>query len=183
MEIVLDMTAVAFLQSVKRFAALRGIPRRFLSDNAKTFKSAAKTLKDLSSDPYTQNYLSLSGIDWSFNLEKAPWWGGLFDRMIKSVKRCLRKAVERAKFSYDELLTAIVEIEAIVNSGPLSFIYHDDHEQPLTPSNLLIGRRLLSLPDYLDHLEPEDDPDFELTAESLQRRAKHLGNVINQGVR
>ena len=136
-------------------------------------------MKALCSDPDTQNYLSHSGIEWSFNLEKAPWWGGLFERMIKSVKRCLRKVVGRAKFSYDELHTAIVEIEAIVNSRPLSYVHPDDHEEPLTPSHLLVGRRLLSLPDYLNHLQPEDDPDFELTAESLERQAKHLGNVIN----
>ncbi len=108
LEIVLDLTAVAFLRCVKRFAARRGLPRRFLSDNAKTFKSAAKTLKTLCSHPDTQSYLSRSGIEWSFNLEKAPWWGGLFERMIQSVKRCLRKVVGRAKFSYDELHTAIV---------------------------------------------------------------------------
>ena len=74
-----------------------------------------------------------------------------------------------SKVSYDELHTAIVEVEAIVNSTPLSYVHPDDHEQPLTPLRLLVGRRLLSLPDYLNHLEPEDNTDFELTAESLQR--------------
>ena len=72
LEIVLDMTAVAFLRCVNRFAAQRGLPRHFLSDNAKTFKSAAKTLKALCSLPDTQNYLSHSGIEWSFNLERPP---------------------------------------------------------------------------------------------------------------
>ena len=168
LEIVLDMTTVAFLRCVKRFAARRGLPRRFLSDNAKTFKSAAKTLKTLCDHPDTRSYLSRSGIEWSFNLEKAPWWGGLFERMIKSVKRCLCKVVGRAKFSYDEIHTAIMDIKATVNSRPLSYVHPNDLEQPLTPSHLLVGRSLLSLPDYLDHLEPEDDADFELTAESLQ---------------
>ena len=41
--------------------------------------------------PDVQSCLSLAGIDWNFNLEKAPWWGGLFERMIRSMKRCLRK--------------------------------------------------------------------------------------------
>ena len=75
--------------------------------------------------------------------------------------------------------TAIVEIEAIVNSRPLAYIYPDDLEQPLTPSHLLVGRRLLSLPDHLTYLEPEEDEDFELTTESLQRRAKYLNSVLN----
>ena len=47
------------------------------------------------------------------------------------------------------LHTAIVEIEAIVNSQPLSYVHPDDLEQPLTPSHLQVGRRLRSLPDHL----------------------------------
>lgn len=48
--------------------------------------------------------------------------------MIKSIMRYLRKVVGQAKFSYDELDTAIVEIEMIVNSRPLSNVHPDDHE-------------------------------------------------------
>ena len=99
--------------------------------------------------------------------------------MVQSTKRCLRKVVGRAKFSYDEMHTALVEIEAIVNSRPLSYIHCDDLDEPLTPSHLLVGRRLLGLPDYLTHLEAELDEDFEPSTEALQRRAKHLNNVIN----
>ena len=179
LEIVFDMTTTAFLRCMKRFAARRGLPKKFLSDNAKTFKSAAKSLKAICDHPDTQRYLHETGVEWNFNLEKAPWWGGLFERMIQSTKRCLRKIVGRARLSYDELHTAVVEIEAIVNSRPLSYLHPDDFEQPLTPSHLLVGRRLWSLPDHLGHLQPEDDEDFELTRESAQRRVKHLNNIIN----
>ena len=75
LEVVLDMTTTAFLRCVKKFAARRGLPRRFLSDNAKTFKSAAKFLKAVSDHPDTKKYLSSTGIEWRFNLERAPWWG------------------------------------------------------------------------------------------------------------
>ena len=126
LELVLDMTTATFIQCLKRFAARRGLPRKFLSDNARTFKSAAMVLRTVCDHPDVRGYLSLAGIDWSFNLEKAPWWGGLFERMIRSTKRCLRKVVGRAKFSYDKMHTAIVEIEAIVNSQPLAYIHRDD---------------------------------------------------------
>ena len=67
---------------------------RFLSDKAKTFKSAAKMLKAICDHPDTRNYLSLSGVEWSSNLEKASWWDGLFERMVKSMKQlCLHKVV------------------------------------------------------------------------------------------
>ena len=82
-------------------------------------------------------------------MEKATWWGGIFERMIKSTKRCLRKIVGQAKLSYDELITALTEIEAVVNSRPLTYLSPEDLEEPLTPSHFLCGRRILSLPDGL----------------------------------
>ena len=56
---------------------------------------------------------------------------------------------------------------------------YDDCEEPLTPSHLIVGRRLWSLPDDLTHSEDAEDPDFELSDEVLQRRAKYLNSVIN----
>ena len=171
------MTTTTFIRCLKRFSARRGLPQRILSDNAKTFKAAAKLIQTVFNDKEVKDYLLHSGVEWKFNLEKAPWWGGLFERMVKS-KRCLRKMIGQAKFSYDEMYTAIVEVEAIINSRPLTFLNSSDTEEPLTPSHLLVGRRLLSLPDNLTCLTPEDE-DFEVTGELLRRRAKHLNSVLN----
>ena len=67
---------------------------------------------------------------------------------------------------YDEMHTAIVEIEAIINSRPLSYVSSDDTEEPLTPSHLLVGRIILRLPDNLNYLELDD---FEVGDVSVQR--------------
>ena len=115
-----------------RFAARRGIPHKFVSDNGKTFKAAAKFIKAVFKDDVVLEHLS--------GLEKAPWLGGIFERLVKSTKRCLRKMVGQAKLSLDELQTVIVEIESIVNSRPLSYLASSDMEEPLTLSHLLIGR-------------------------------------------
>jgi len=117
-------------------------------------------------------------VEWTFNLEKAPWWGGIFERLLQSVKRCLRKIIGQARFSYDELNTALIEVEGIINSRPQTYISSDDLEEPLTPSHLLVGRRLLSLPDGLGITEDNDD-DFCVSDTTLQKRARHLNNVIN----
>ena len=87
-------------------------------------------------------------------------------RLIKSTKRCLGKTTGQAKLSYDEMHTAIVEIEAIINSQPLSYVSSDDTEEPLTPSHLLVGCRILSLPDNFNYLELDD---FEVGDVSVQR--------------
>lgn len=50
--------------------------------------------------------------------------------------------------------------------------------EPLTPTHLLVGRRILSLPDHIGYLC--DPGDKELTADSVQltRRLKHLSNTL-----
>ena len=56
-------------------------------------------------DNAVQEHLSSMGVEWKFNLEKAPWWGGIFERMVKSTKCCLRKMMGQAKLTLDELDT------------------------------------------------------------------------------
>lgn len=155
------MTAVSFLRSFKRFTARREFPRRFISDNGKTFKAATKSIRVVLNHPDVQQHGTQVGMEWLFNLEKAPWWGGLFERMVKSTKRCLRKTIGRAKPTYDELLTAVTEVEMILNLRPLSYVSTEDIEEPLTPSHLIIGHRVLSLPSATI-LNSEDNSDDDL---------------------
>ena len=63
------MSTVTFVRALKRFSARRRLPRKILSDNAKTFKSAAKLLKTIFD---CQDYLSNVGVEWVFNLDKTP---------------------------------------------------------------------------------------------------------------
>ena len=98
-----------------------------------TFKAAAKLLKRIFGCREVKDYLSSVGVEWVFNLGKAPWWGGVFERMVKSTKRCLRKIIGQAQFSFDEMHTAIVEIEGIINSPPIFNLSSDDVEELLMP--------------------------------------------------
>ena len=92
--------------------------------------------------------------DGGFNLKRAPWWGGFFERLIRSVKRCLKKILKNAKLSYEELLTVVTE-ECVLNYRPLTYVSSKDIEEPLTPSHLMTGRRLLSIPDEITVDEEE----------------------------
>ena len=127
-----------------------------ISDNGKAFEVAAKVIQDVVSSPEVQRCFEGVGIKWRFNVPKAPWWGGLFERLVRSTKHCLRKALGRAKLSHDELLTSLIEIEMVLNSRPLIYISADDLDEPLTPSHLLVGRRFPSYPDHLTVHHGED---------------------------
>ena len=58
LELVPDLTAKTFLRSFKGFTARRGTPIQVISDNAKTFTSAAQTLEKLFDNQEVQQYLS-----------------------------------------------------------------------------------------------------------------------------
>ena len=111
-----------------------------ISNNGKAFEVAAKVIQNVVSSPDVQRYFDGIGITWRFNVPKAPWWGGLFERLVRSTKRCLRKALGQAKLSHDELLTALIEIDMVLNSRPLTYISADDLDELLTSSHLLVGR-------------------------------------------
>ena len=179
LELVTDMSTDSFIRCLKRFAARRGMPKRILSDNGKSFKAAAVFLEKVFKDQTVVDYLSTLGTEWQFNIEKAPWWGGIFERMVKSTKRCLRKVVGQAKFSLDELHTAVVEVESIINSRPLTYLSPSDLEEPLTPSHLVTGKRVISLPDDLSYQADLDDGDFTVDQEQVRKRVKYSNLILN----
>ena len=101
--------------------------------------------------------------------------GGVFERVVQMSKRCLRKIIRGAKLTYDELLTSVVEVEAILNSRPLTYLDPDDTDEPLTLSHLLTGRRVMSLSDV--HID--DDDNYEVVSHTdLTKRMKHLSKTL-----
>ena len=147
----------------------RGIPKLIISDNAKTFKSASKSLSALFDLVEVQKFLQNLRVTWRFNIECAPWWGGFFECLIRSVKRCLRKTFRNARLTYEELLTVIIEIECVLNSRPFTYVNSADMDEPLTPCHLVTGRRLLSLPEEVLVHEEKDNEVVLLT-----RRQRYL---------
>ena len=69
--------------------------------------------------------------------------GRFFERMVRSVKRCLRKVLGNAKLTVDELNTVLVEVEGTLNARPLTDEYEEFEGEVLTPSHLIYGRRLV----------------------------------------
>ena len=122
LELVRDISAPTVIRSFKRFNSWRDLPVLIISNNGKTFEAAAKVIKDVISSPAVQQYFERIGIKWRFYIPKAPWWGGFFERLVRSTKRCLKKALCQAKLSHDKILTALIEMEMVFNSRPFIHI-------------------------------------------------------------
>ncbi|XP_065070793.1 uncharacterized protein LOC135695590 [Rhopilema esculentum] len=175
LELVEALDVDSFIRSFRRFTARRGLPTRIISDNAKTFKTMSKEIKQLIRSPKLSSYLETRGVKWDFILDRSPWQGGMWERLVRSVKRCLKKVIGRASLCFQELSTLLTEVEAVVNARPITYL-HDDSEgisYPLTPSQLINGRNLLQGP---------NERYFEIvnTYAALSKRAKYQRKLLEQ---
>jgi hypothetical protein len=131
LELVHDLSGQSCVRALRRFIARKGAPDMIFSDNAKTFKAEE-----------TRKFLRDRGIKWEFNLPRAPWTGGVFERMIRSTKRCLKKVIGKSSLSFEELETVLVEVENVLNNRPLTYVDNDVTEEVITPNRLICGRNL-----------------------------------------
>ena len=51
--------------------------------------------------------------------------------------------LEKSRLNYGELFTIITEVQGIINTRPLTYLYNDNDITAITPSYLIIGRSLL----------------------------------------
>ena len=131
-ELTDTMSVFDCMLAIRRFIARRGLPSVLYSDNAKTFVACVSELQRV--------YGHLSP-HWKFIVPRSPWWGGWWERLIRSVKSAIRKTLGGNYISRCELETILHEVEACINSRPLTFVTDEpDTPVPLSPSHFLIGR-------------------------------------------
>ena len=83
LELLHSLETDEFMISLIRFVARRRRPIIIHSDNGSTFKAAAKLINLINKDEKINNYLAKNSIEWKFNLSRATWWGGQFERLVQ----------------------------------------------------------------------------------------------------
>ena len=175
LEIVQDFSTETFLLAFRKYAARRSLPTIMVSDNASTYLSAADELHSLMLSPEVKRELGKGGVTWKFISKRAPWWGGFWERMVGHTKSALKKVPGRRHVSLLTLETVIVEIEAVLNDRPLTFVSSEQGElELLTPTHLLHGRQITCLP----HETADDDELIDPTYGEICGNAKVLANIL-----
>ncbi|KFD48104.1 hypothetical protein M513_11047 [Trichuris suis] len=151
LELVMNMSTDQFLLALRRFVTHRERPSLMQSDNSTTFKAADKEIQRLFSGrnlDQIKEKLSPEGITWKFITERAPWTGGYWERLVRSVKMALRKVLGHALLTELEMGTVLAEHEAKDNARPLTFVGEDPKDvNVLTPFHFLIGREHQEFPE------------------------------------
>ena len=104
------MSTDSFLCVLRKFIARRSKPRRTLSDNGVNFVGAARVLRDSLKELNQQqihDFLSQKNIEWRFNSPTASHMGGVWEKMIRSIRRILGASLKGQTLT-DELLTALM---------------------------------------------------------------------------
>ena len=166
LEILQSMEVVEFIPSLKRLIARRGRPKIIYSDNAKTFIAANKWLKRAQKDEKLHHFLVVNKDEWRFNLSRAPWWGGQYERLIGLFKRAFYKTIGNGMLTLEELEDVVLDVEVALNNRPLTYLEDDVQLPVLTPCSMLnINPSVLPEVD----VQELEDGDLRKRARFLQR--------------
>ena len=161
LELVKSLSTEDFLQAFERFVARRTMPEMVISDNATNFRGAA-------------SHLAHSGVTWKFIAPRAPWWGGFYERLVRTTKGALRRTLHRSMLSFVELQTVLCRIEGCINARPLSALSEDlDDVRPLAPKDFLHDTASSQSADMETETELPD-----VRGEDLRKRWRHRREVL-----
>ncbi len=92
LEVAHTLNTDSCINAVQRFVCRRGPVSSLMSDNGTNFTGANKELKQslaALNNGKIQGALIQDGIKWSFNTPAASHQGGIWERLIRSVKQAL----------------------------------------------------------------------------------------------
>lgn len=150
LEIAYTLDTDSCIHALRRFVCRRGQVKHIRSDNGTNLVGAHAELKRALmsfNQKKIQDALLPDGIEWSFNPPAASHHGGVWERLIRSIRQVLNSTLHQQTTDDEGLHTLFCEVEAILNSRPLSTVSSEPHDlEPLTPNHLLLLKTMPSLP-------------------------------------
>lgn len=141
-EVAHTLSTDSCIMCMRNFMARRGVPLRVFSDNGTNFHGTNNELKSIwqaVDKNRLANEFTNANMEWNFNPPSAPHMGGSWERLVQSVKKVFLQ-IKPSRTPSDELLRSLlIEVEAVVNARPLTYIPVDHDEEALTPKHFLFG--------------------------------------------
>ena len=144
-EVADDLSSDSFLCALRRFVCRRGHVKVLRSDRATNFVGANNELKrELQNQENNEewiHYKALSmGMDWIYNVAGASQHGGAWERQIRTIRKLLEGMITNTPMKGETLVTFMCEVEAIINSRPLTPVSTDPLDtEPLSPNHILLA--------------------------------------------
>ena len=143
-EVVSDLSTDSFLMALNRFVGRRGVPKIIYCDNGSNLTGAETELRKLVGNMDRKQIAAGSckyQLEWQFNIPYASHRGGVWERLIRSVRAILNFTLRQQTVTDEVLHTCMVEAERIVNDRPLVKVYDDPNALPvIRPNDLLMLR-------------------------------------------
>ena len=152
-EVAHSLDTNSFIGALHRFISRRGKPEKIYSDNGTNFTSGDKELRSAVDDwnqTQIHNAMLQQNIEWHFIPPFAPHMGGIWERMVRSVKRILKSLIKEQLLNDESLLTFMSEVEKILNDRPITQVSEDAKDPyPLTLTAFGYACKLLSAPRFV----------------------------------
>lgn len=150
LEVAHSLDTDSFMHALMRFVSRRGKPKEMWCDNGTNFVGAEKELTNSLQNwnvNHIENQLLKRGIEFHFNPPAASHMGGVWERMIRTVRKVLTPLLKQQPLDDEALTTMMCQVESIVNSRPITTLSEDPKDlNPLTPNHLLLLNVDQSLP-------------------------------------
>ena len=143
-EVAHTLDTDAFINALRRFIARRGKPVQMRSDNGGNFVKGDKELIEAIrkwNQEQIHDFLLQNSVDWKFNPPAASHMGGIWERTVRSIRKVLKGLLKEQTVTDQGLATLMCEVEAILNSHPLTKVSSDPKDaEAITPNHLLLLR-------------------------------------------
>ena len=140
LEVIESMSTPSFLNALIRFASRRPGLRKLYSDCGSNFKGAEAELKravEAWNDSATAG-ARVTILEWTFLPPMAHHRAGVWERLIKSVKKHINSVLDKQPVEADVLATMIAQVEAILNFRPITPVSNDPRDlEALSPAQIL----------------------------------------------
>ena len=149
-EVASSLDTDSFIHALRRFIARRGQVKELRSDNGTNFVGAQREIREAIkswNQDQIHNTLLQKGINWIFHPPAGSHHGGVWERLIRSVRKVLNSTLNLQNLDEEGLHTVLCEVEAILNSRPITKASTDPNDlEALTPNHLWFLKTKPSLP-------------------------------------